>query len=160
MYKKEITYTDYAGVEHKNEPVYFNISKSELAKMELYTPGGFEGYVRKMIETTDVPELAKLLERFILMSYGEKSADNKSFIKNVQPGEEIGELAKKFRETAAYDAFFIDLITDDENGKTATQKISEFINSVVPDDVAKAAESEEVQSKVVKLKDKYGLDDK
>ena len=39
MLKKTITYTDYNGVERK-EDFYFNLTKAELMEMEMSTKGG------------------------------------------------------------------------------------------------------------------------
>lgn len=43
MIKKTISYTDYDGVDRK-EDFYFNISKSELTKMNANVEGGLEAY--------------------------------------------------------------------------------------------------------------------
>lgn len=40
MYKKTITYTDYNGVERK-EDFYFNLNRAELTKLELSKDGGY-----------------------------------------------------------------------------------------------------------------------
>lgn len=145
MFKKRIEYVDFDG-NKRSEDYYFNLSASELARMSLQMPGGFEGYVRKMIETTDVPELTKLFERLVLMSYGEKSPDGKRFIKG-----DNNALAKEFRESAAYDKLYMELINDPD-------KLSEFINKIVPEDLVEKSKSPEVQNKITEMKKEYGLE--
>ena len=48
MFKYEIPYTDYNGVERK-ETCYFNLSKAELMEMELSTQAGVEEMIRVLI---------------------------------------------------------------------------------------------------------------
>lgn len=146
MYKKRITYTDYDG-NKLTEDFYFNISERELANMELQTYGGFEGFLRKMIGSTDVPELTKFFEKFILMSYGEKSDDGKRFIKK------NGKLAEEFVDSAAYNELYMELISD-------PNKLADFINQVMPAKVKEQAASPEVQAELKKLQNEYGLSDK
>lgn len=141
MYKEHIVYTDFDG-NQQEEDDYFNLSKTELAQLELKSPGGFEGMVRRMIETTDVPKLTELFEKIVLESYGEKSADGKHFYKKG------GELAKEFVDSAAYDALYTKLITD-------TNALIAFINGIVPNDLREQANSPEAQKKIEELKKEY-----
>lgn len=46
MYKKTITYTDYDGNE-RTEDFYFNLTKAEIAEMELSAEGGFDKLIEK-----------------------------------------------------------------------------------------------------------------
>ena len=80
MLKKSITYTDYNGDKQTDE-CYFNLSKAELLEMEMSEKGGFENYIRKLMEEKDNKKIYKLFKDLILMSYGQKSADGHSFIK-------------------------------------------------------------------------------
>ena len=80
MLKKTITYTDYNEVE-RTEDFYFNLSKAELAEMELSVDGGFAEMAKEDRRYEECPELVKLFKELILKAYGEKSADGRRFMK-------------------------------------------------------------------------------
>lgn len=124
MLKKTITYTDYNGVERK-EDFYFNFNKAELMDMQLTTVGSFSNMVKKIIDTKDLPALIKLFKELVLKSYGVKSDDGKRFMKSE-------EISRSFKETEAYSILYMELVTDDKAA-------ADFINGIVPADVAKEA---------------------
>ena len=117
MLAKAITYTDYNG-EERTETFYFNLTKAEIAELNLTTEGGLQEAIQKIIDAKNIPEVTKWFKRIILMSYGEKSLDGKRFIKSK-------ELAEEFTQTEAYSELFMELLTDE--GKAA-----DFINAIVP----------------------------
>lgn len=125
MLKKTITFTDYNGVE-RTEDFYFNLSKAELMEMQLSTAGGFLEVLKKVVATKDTPELVKLFKSIILKAYGEKSADGRRFIKSE-------ELSREFTQTEAYSALYVELTTD-------TEAASNFINGIIPADLAEQAQ--------------------
>ena len=120
MLKKTIKYTDFNDVE-REEDFYFNLTRAELAEMQLSKEGGFQAWLEKIVKTDNQPELMKIFKNIILKAYGEKSADGKRFVKS----EEISEA---FAQSAAYDEFFIELISNEA-------KASEFINGLMPKNV-------------------------
>lgn len=122
MLKKTITYTDFNDVE-RTEDFYFNLTKAEIMEMEMSVPGGLGGMIQKIVSAQDAPALIKLFKELILKAYGEKSADGKRFIKNV-------ELSEAFAQTEAYSILFMELATDDKAA-------SEFITKIIPIDVQK-----------------------
>lgn len=122
MLKKTITYVDYNEVERK-EDFYFNLSKAELAEMELSTTGGLSALIKKVVETTDTPALIKLFKDLILRSYGEKSADGKRFIKSQ-------ELSEGFSQTEAYSVLFMELAVNSDAAAA-------FVNGIVPPEAKK-----------------------
>lgn len=124
MLKKTITYTDYNGTE-RTENYYFNLSKAELTEMELSTTGGFAELIQNIIDAQDGPAIMKIFKDIILKAYGEKSPDGKRFIKS-------DELSTAFSQTEAYSELFMELVTDAE-------KASEFINTIIPADIAAEA---------------------
>lgn len=124
MLKKTITYTDYNGTE-RTENHYFNLSKAELTEMELSTTGGFADMIQNIIDAQDGPAIMKIFKDIILKAYGEKSPDGKRFIKS-------DELSTAFSQTEAYSELFMELVTDAE-------KASEFINAIIPADIAAEA---------------------
>lgn len=117
MLKETITYTDYNGVE-RTEDFYFNISKSELAMMELSQDGGFEAMLKRVIASNDIKKIAEIFEDIILKAYGEKSEDGRRFIKSP-------EISKAFKETEAFNSLFMRLISD--GGEAA-----KFTNGIIP----------------------------
>lgn len=122
MLKKTIAYTDYNGVERK-EDFYFNLSKAEIMEMELGTAGGFAEMIQKIIDAQDGPTLIKIFKDLVLKAYGEKSADGKRFIKSE-------ELSKEFEQTEAYSNLFMELATD-------ANAASDFVNGIIPADIAR-----------------------
>ena len=123
MIKKTITYTDYNGVERK-EDFYFNLTKAEVMKLQLGTVGGLSAMLQKIIDTNDVPTLMNIFEDLVLKAYGVKSDDGRRFIKN-------DEVRAAFAETEAYSQIYMELAFD-------AKAAAEFVNGIIPADVAKA----------------------
>lgn len=117
MLIKPITYTDYDG-ETRTENFHFNLTKAELAELNLTTEGGLQNVIRNIINSKDVPEITKWFKKIITMSYGQKSADGRRFIKSQ-------ELTDEFLQTEAYSELFINLLSDE---KEAT----DFIDGILP----------------------------
>lgn len=122
MFKKTVTYTDYNGVERK-EDFFFNLNKAELMEMEMGTTGGYAEMVQKIIDAKDAPSIIRIFKELVLKAYGVKSDDGKRFIKNK-------ELSDAFSQTEAYSQIFMELATNDVAA-------AEFVNGVVPSDLAK-----------------------
>lgn len=126
MLKKTITYTDYNGVE-RSEDFYFNLSKAELAEMELSVDGGYGEMAQKIANTQNTPELVKLFKELILKAYGEKSADGRRFMKVDEQGNP---LSIGFSQTEAYSELFMELSQD-------ADAASKFFLGVIPADLSK-----------------------
>lgn len=122
MFKKTVTYTDYNGVERK-EDFFFNLSKAELMEMEMGTTGGYAEMIQKIVNAKDAPSIIRIFKELVLKSYGVKSDDGKRFIKSQ-------ELSDAFSQTEAYSQIFMELATDDKAA-------AEFVNGVVPAELAK-----------------------
>lgn len=120
MLKKTITYTDYNGVERK-EDFYFNLTKAEITEMELSTTGGLSTVLQRIVSEQDQPQLIRMFKDLIIRSYGKKSDDGKRFIKNEQ-------LSEEFTQTEAYNILFMELATDAE-------KAANFVNGIIPKDL-------------------------
>ena len=127
MLKKTIKFTDYNGVE-REEDFYFNLSKAEIAEMELEIPGGMTEMLKRITAAQDTPSLVKIFKDLILRSYGVKSDDGKRFIKSP-------ELKAEFSQTEAYSELFMELATN-------ADAASAFVNGIIPSDVAKAAKKQ------------------
>lgn len=125
MLKRSIKYTDFNGVEQTDE-CYFNLSKTELAQLETAERGGFENYIAKIISEKDNKKIYELFKEIVLMSYGEKSADGRSFIKKKMVDGQMVRLRDEFEQTIAFDTLMIELISGGE------QAVAEFINKLIP----------------------------
>lgn len=124
MLTKTIKYKDFNG-QDKVKNFYFNLSKSELAEMDLVEKAGIEQTIKKMINEDDRENIVKLFKKLVLRAYGVKSADGERF-------EKSDELRAAFEQHPAYDVLFMELISSEK-------AMSDFINAVVPSEVSEAA---------------------
>lgn len=124
MLKETIKYTDYNGVE-RTEDFYFNLSKAEIAEMELSVDGGLSEMIKKIVKAQNTPALVDIFKKLILKAYGEKSADGKRFIKSK-------ELADEFTQTEAYSELFMKLATNAEAAAA-------FVNGIIPAEAKQSA---------------------
>lgn len=115
--KKTITYLDYNGTE-RTEDFYFNLTKAEVAEMELSTEGGLAKKFERIIAAQDSKQIIEIFKDLILRSYGEKSPDGKRFIKTQEARE-------AFEQTEAYSDLFIELASNAESA-------SAFVNGIIP----------------------------
>lgn len=122
MIKETITYTDYNGVERK-EDFYFNLTKAEIMEMEMSTQGGLAEMIQRIVAAQDQPAIIKIFKDLIIKAYGVKSPDGKRFIKNE-------EVVNEFVQTEAYSQMFMKLATD-------ADAAAKFVNGIVPADMAK-----------------------
>lgn len=120
MLKLTKKYTNFNGKE-VTEDLYFNLTKAEIATMQLEVEGGFDGFLQKIIETDNIPELMKQFQKIILMSYGVKSSDGRRF-------EKSEKLRTEFSQTQVYSDLFIELATDAEAA-------ANFIKGIIPSDL-------------------------
>lgn len=130
MYTRRIKYTDYNGVE-REENIYFNISKAEFLESNLKVDGGVENYLRQIIDAKDMPALAEVFKKLILMSYGEKSADGKHFVKVDENG---APLYRNFISTEAYSELYTEFVTD-------TESAIKFVIGILPKEAQEALAS-------------------
>ncbi len=127
MLKKTITYKDLDG-NPVTEDFYFNLSKSEITKMELAKgEGGLSGHLKRVVASNDGAAIMATFEDILSKAYGLRGADNKQF-------EKSPEISKKFMQTGAYDELFMELVTDADAS-------SLFIRSIVPVDLTEGLEN-------------------
>ena len=120
MIKKTMTYTDFNGVERK-EDFYFNLTKAEVLKMEMGVKGGLAEQIKRIVDTQDQPAIIEVFEDLIQKAYGVKTPDGRGFLKRKEDLE-------AFVSTQAYSDLYMELATDDK-------KAAEFINGIVPPDL-------------------------
>lgn len=124
MLKKTITYVGYDDQE-RTEDFYFNLTKAEIAEMELSTEGGLAQLLARMSAAKDGRSMIKFFKEFILKTYGEKSSDGRRFIKSE-------ELSQGFCQTEAYSQLFMELMTEKD-------AMAKFVQGVIPNDIAETA---------------------
>lgn len=120
MIKKTITYKDLDDND-VTETFEFHLSRAEMAEMALAKEGkagGFDVWVRTLINSQDGEVLTQTFKQILLSTVGKRSDDNRRFVKN-------DEIRNNFLHSDAYSMLFMELMTDAE-------KVSEFINGVVP----------------------------
>lgn len=117
MLKKTMTYTDFNGVE-RTEDFYFNLTKAEVAEMEMSTEGGLAERLERIVNAKESTQIVAAFKELILKSYGVKSPDGKRFIKNKEVRDE-------FEQTEAYSDLFMELATNSEAAAA-------FVNAIVP----------------------------
>lgn len=117
MLKKTMTYTDYNGAQ-RTEDFYFNLTKAEIAEMEMSTAGGLAEMIQRVVAAQDAPAIIKIFKELVLKAYGVKSPDGKRFIKSK-------ELSEEFSQTEAYSDLFMELATD-------ADAAAKFVNGIVP----------------------------
>lgn len=120
MLKKELTYTNYDGVE-VTESFYFNLTKAEITLWEASEDGGVSARFQRMIDTKDGKMIMSTFYDVMMRAYGEKSADGRRFIKSP-------ELSKAFSETVAFDIIFSEMMKDPD-------KALAFVQQVLPPDL-------------------------
>jgi hypothetical protein len=130
MLKKDITYKDL-DENDVTETFWFHLSRAEMAEMALAkegTEGGFDAWVKTIINAKDGQTVIDTFKKILLATVGIRSDDNKKFFKSEQ-------IRQDFLCSDAYSTLFMELVTD-------ADKMAAFINGVVPkdmkDDVAKA----------------------
>lgn len=122
MIKKTVTYMDYNGVE-RTEDFYFNLTKAEVAEMEMSVEGGFSKMLEEIVASKDNVKIVSLFKQMVLKAYGEKSADGRRFMKSE-------EISKAFSETEAYSEIFMSLALNESEAAA-------FVNGIMPANINK-----------------------
>ncbi len=129
MLKKTFTYTDYDGNE-RTEDAYFNLSETELVRMENSTEGGLRNTLEKIVAEKDNVQIMKYFDDIIRMSYGQKSPDGRRLIKSDQ-------LFEEFTQTEAYNQLMMELYTD-------ADAAADFVNGLIPKNLSSRVNSDVV----------------
>lgn len=117
MFKKEIEYVDFNGVERK-EDFYFHLSLPEVTRIEAEAGETLKDHIQQLVTNNKVKELLDFLEDVILTSYGEKTTDGRSFRKNKA-------LRDEFENSPAYAEFFEQLITEEGLAEKFGEKVAD-----------------------------------
>lgn len=125
MLKKDFTYKDLDG-DTVTKTWYFNLSTAELAKMHLTADGDIVAKLQNVVASKDGKAIIDAFEDIIRRSVGKRGSDGKSFVKST-------DIAEEFMGSEAYSDFFVQLVTNAEAA-------AEFINGVMPADLAAKAQ--------------------
>lgn len=106
MIKHNITYVDFNGVE-RNEDFYFHLTVPEVTRLEAEVGVDLATYAKEVTESGDAKKIVEFLEKIVKTSYGEKSEDGRTFVKNER-------LLEAFEYSQAYAELFQQLIMDRE----------------------------------------------
>lgn len=136
MLIKRIAYDTYDG-DHIEENFYFNLTKSETMTLQVSKDGGFEQFLKRIIDAHSGKEIMQTVEDIILTAYGEKSPDGKHLMKS-------DEIRQNFKCSPAYDELFTELVLDDK-------KMSEFVNALLPKDMESFVEKLNKKADATKL---------
>ena len=139
MLKETITYIDFNDTE-RTEDFYFNLTRTELIRMEMSKNGSLTGLLTKIVKANDMPDIFEAMEMLILKAYGEKSTDGRFFNKSE-------EISNNFMNSPAYDKLFEKLTTD------ATYAYK-FLMGILPNDVAEQAKK---NPEILKLTAENGI---
>lgn len=129
MLKKTITFENYDGVKESVD-AYFNLTKTECVdlNLEYENEGGLIGRIKTLMVEKEDGEMPKkpavdFIKLLIDKSYGVRPKDNPSlFLKEDDDGKPF---YKKFKQSAAYDAYVYGLLAGDES-------LEEFAENVLP----------------------------
>lgn len=127
MYKHPITYTDFNGTE-RTEDFHFHLSAPEVVRLEAEVGTNLEAHTKTLAANGEAEPLLAFLEKIILMSYGVKSTDGRSFKKSP-------EIRQEFEYSQAYAELFVQIIKDPslarkfaegivDNGKTRKNTVA------------------------------------
>ena len=144
MLKRTITYTNIDD-QQVTEDFYFNLSKAELAEMELSKPGGFEAWVKSLMQTNDGGVIIAAFKDLVAMTVGERTQDGK-FIKSEN-------FKRAFMSSEPYSIIFMEFL---ENPNS----VGEFLKATLPQDlVQKLREEQTAQKREYTEKELLEMDD-
>lgn len=138
MFKHTITYDDFNGNERK-EDFYFHLATPEVVRLEAKFGASIEEYTKTIAEQQNLGQMLDFLESIILSSYGRKTTDGKSFIKNK-------ELRTEFEYSQAYAELFEEILLNKDlatrfgEGVAETSRSKRRKNAVKPKIVSSDSE--------------------
>ena len=130
MFKHTVKYVDFDG-NNREEDLYFHLSPAEMTQFEYSVKGGMRNLLEKAIKDQDGPTLMKFFVRIVEMAYGRKTNDGRRF-------EKSREIYDDFAQTNAYNALFMELVTDENFTK-------KFVDAVFPDMTPYAANNTAIE---------------
>lgn len=137
MLKKTITYTDFDGVERK-EDFYFNLTKAEMIEYDAcYADrGGILKYLTWLADNQKSGEFVKVFKELILRSYGERTSNGR-FVKSQ-------EIRDSFMATEAYSELFMEIAATEQNAAAFINGLFAGIPELKGKDLIKLAKENSV----------------
>lgn len=117
MVREVVTYKDFEGND-RTDVLYFNLTKAECMEMELAPEGGVDQMARDITETKDPMQIIRIVKRFLLASYCERTPDGRGIIKTP-------DRTAVFAASEAYSELFVSLAQD-------ADRLARFFNGVLP----------------------------
>jgi hypothetical protein len=117
MLKQDITYEDLEG-NKITETFYFHLNKAEAIQVQAMFFGASQQRFEEAIKKQDLVVPINAILDVILMAYGEKSADNRTFVKT-------DENRQWFKNTNAYGEL-VELLSTDEG------RLMTFLKGIMP----------------------------
>src|SRR5688572_7129676 len=106
MLTETITFTNFDG-KKVTETHYFNLTRAELVKWEMEKAEGVGEHFLRLSQAGDKVGLGQAFHDFLRRTYGLKSEDGNRHMKSEA-------IANDFEASAAFDEFYMKLISDDE----------------------------------------------
>lgn len=127
MLKQTIVFKDLDGNQVEDD-FYFHLNKAELGKLVLSKKENPEEWLQAIIDSGDGALIIETFEMLVELSYGVRSENGRTFIKNKQ-------VWLDFYQSDAYSEFFMKLVTDAKFGAT-------FVNGLMPPDLQEQVKAE------------------
>ena len=122
MVKREIEAENFDG-KKETKSYYFNLTESELAKMDYKFAGGFEGLSKKIKDDPTAKDIIDTFEIIIGEAYGEKLPDGRFYKNKVN--------TEVFLASNAYSELFKWIINNPDDALN-------FVQAMMPTKVASA----------------------
>lgn len=119
MFRKTVTFTNFDD-KKVTETHWFNMTRQQMIEWEARTGEGLQEHFIRLSQSGNKEALYEAFEDLLLRSYGIKSEDGSRHAKSP-------EISKSFKDSAAYDQFFMEFFENDE-------KAMEFIRGIMPKD--------------------------
>lgn len=126
MYRTDVTYENFDG-EQVTETCYFNLTKAEMLQLQLQYPEGYQVYLQRLVDDNNRKAMIDEFKHILAMSYGERSADGRKFIKSE-------EISNAFMASEAYSELFIKLVSEEGYAE-------KFMSAVMPKDIVAQLQS-------------------
>lgn len=118
MIKKIVKGKDFDGNDYE-EAYYFHLTKGDLIDWATEEDGGLVDKILNIAKEDDPLKIIPIMKKILIRSYGVKSPDGRSFVKDP-------EAVKNFQYSAAFSELYIELSTN-------ADKAVEFIEGILPE---------------------------
>jgi len=117
MFRKTVTFTNFDD-KKVTETHWFNMTRQQMIEWEARTGEGLKEHFIRLSQSGDKEKLYEAFEDLLLRSFGIKSDDGNRHAKSP-------EISQDFKNSAAYDQFFMEFFQTDETALA-------FITGIMP----------------------------